>query len=347
MDFFSLLAFAGMIGLLFITIYVANEDDVRGEPFAKTRWFLYAVTGLTFIFGLMLLQFALIDFTALSPEITAGEQMPQINQVAALIVFMLCGFSAYTGWKLIGSLTDRERAMRVIGHGFNPNSTVHTTAIILALGLLCSNIGQFVLSGGIAGVAQSLENTNFVSEAFFQQVLWVFAALLGVGLFLRRHPNETLMRLGLRIPTLQEVTFGVGSAVIMFMFTLVLGLIWSLLVPPEQFADQTAASQQMTIAIGSMASALIVSLLVAVGEEIFFRGALQPIFGLWITSIFFTLLHIQYTLTPASVAILILALVLGVLRQRFNTTVAIITHFTFNFIQLALAILAASVVGGA
>lgn len=347
MDFFSLLAFAGMIGLLFITIYVANEDDVRGQPFAKTRWFLYAITAMTFIFGLMLLQFALIDFNALSPELTAGERMPQMNQAAALAVFVLCGVSAYMGWKLIGSLDDRERVMRVIGHGFNPNSTVHTTAIILALGLLCSNIGQFVLGGGIAGVAQSLENTNFVSEAFFQQVLWIFAALLGVGLFLRRHTNETLTRLGLRIPTLQDVVFGVGSAVLMLIFTTLLALIWSLLVPPEQFADQTAASQQMTIAIGSLASALLVSLLVSIGEEIFFRGALQPIFGLWITSIFFTLLHIQYTLTPASVAILVLALVLGVIRQRLSTTAAIITHFTFNFTQLALAILATSIVGGA
>jgi membrane protease YdiL (CAAX protease family) len=170
--------------------------------------------------------------------------------------------------------------------------------------------------------------------------------VLGVGLFLRRDVKGVIARLGLRIPTAQDITLGIGAAGAMLIFTLVLSAVWSGLVSPEEFAEQTAASQQMTVALGTIPIALLVSVLVAFGEEIFFRGALQPIFGLGLSSIFFTLLHIQYTLTPASIAILVLAVVLGLVRARASTTAAIIAHFLFNFAQLALAITASSLLGG-
>ena len=85
---------------------------------------------------------------------------------------------------------------------------------------------------------------------------------------------------------------------------------------------------------------LAISLVVAFGEEIFFRGALQPVFGIWLTSLFFAVIHTQYTLTPATLMIFITALALGWLRQRHSTSAAIIGHFVYNFIQLALAVLA-------
>jgi uncharacterized protein len=65
---------------------------------------------------------------------------------------------------------------------------------------------------------------------------------------------------------------------------------------------------------------------------------LQPIFGLWPTAIFFALTHVQYTLTPATLVIIIVGLGLGWVRKRYNTTAAIITHFAYNFALLFLTI---------
>jgi len=64
---------------------------------------------------------------------------------------------------------------------------------------------------------------------------------------------------------------------------------------------------------------------------------------LGLTSLFFALVHMQYTLTPATLIIFVVAVGLGILRRRQSTTAAIIAHFVYNFVQLALAILAVGV----
>jgi len=163
---------------------------------------------------------------------------------------------------------------------------------------------------------------------------------------LRRTPQETAARLATRFPTVSDVVWGIGVGLAMFGFVIGVAFVWTALVAPEQFAEQTAASEALAQAFDTLPAAFALSLAVAIGEEIFFRGALQPVFGLGITSIFFALLHTQYTLTPASATIVVVAVALGILRQRQSTTAAVIAHFVYNFIQLSLAILASSLIGG-
>jgi membrane protease YdiL (CAAX protease family) len=99
-------------------------------------------------------------------------------------------------------------------------------------------------------------------------------------------------------------------------------------------------------AILRLPAAFWLALTAALSEEILFRGALQPVFGLPLTSVYFALVHMQYALTPAAVIIFVVALGLGWLRQRQSTSSAIIAHFVYNFVQLAVAILAASLLAG-
>jgi hypothetical protein len=73
-----------------------------------------------------------------------------------------------------------------------------------------------------------------------------------------------------------------------------------------------------------------------------FRGALQPVFGILGTSIVFAVSHTQYGLTPATLTVFLLSLVLGVIRQRSNTTVAIFVHAGYNFLLGLLALLAST-----
>ncbi|MBK6432580.1 MAG: CPBP family intramembrane metalloprotease [Anaerolineae bacterium] len=54
-----------------------------------------------------------------------------------------------------------------------------------------------------------------------------------------------------------------------------------------------------------------------------FRGALQPRFGLILTSFLFAVIHVQYGLSPAVVQVFVLGLVLGIIRQRGNLTMSI------------------------
>ena len=115
--------------------------------------------------------------------------------------------------------------------------------------------------------------------------------------------------------------------------------LWALFVTPEQLAEQTAASQQLAQSFDTLPMILLLAVSVAIGEEVLFRGALQPIFGIGLTSAFFALLHTQYTLTPASFGIFFVSLGIGWLRFRSNTMAAMSAHFVYNFIQLFLALL--------
>ena len=115
--------------------------------------------------------------------------------------------------------------------------------------------------------------------------------------------------------------------------------VWARLVSPQELQQQTAASEQIAQAFNTLPVSLALSLIVAIGEEIFFRGALQQVFGIWLTSLLFAVIHTQYTLTPATLIIFVTALALGWLRNRYSTSASIVGHFVYNFIQLALAAL--------
>jgi membrane protease YdiL (CAAX protease family) len=78
----------------------------------------------------------------------------------------------------------------------------------------------------------------------------------------------------------------------------------------------------------------------AIGEEILFRGALQPVFGIIPTTLFFALLHSQYALTPSTIVIILVGGAFGWLKEKQSTTAAIIAHFAYNFVLLGIAYVA-------
>jgi membrane protease YdiL (CAAX protease family) len=136
-----------------------------------------------------------------------------------------------------------------------------------------------------------------------------------------------------------DLRAGVTTAIVLYILVFIVSALWVGLVSPEQFQEQTAASEQIAAAFSTLPLAFFLAITVALGEEILFRGAIQPVFGLWMTSIYFALLHTQYTLTPASLTIVVVALGLGWLRHRYSTTAAIVGHFVYNFVLLALPLL--------
>jgi len=118
----------------------------------------------------------------------------------------------------------------------------------------------------------------------------------------------------------------------------VIGAIWSATTPPEVFREQNSLSELIGGSVNTLGMGFLLAATAAIGEEIAFRGTLQPVFGLWPTTLLFALVHIQYTLTPATLIIVIVGFGLGWLRRRYNTTPAIVTHFLYNFVSIALVI---------
>lgn len=221
--------------------------------------------------------------------------------------------------------------------GFDPGSMVHMTGLIFSLYLLGNTVLGFAVAGGLSGLTENF-TPETTASLILQMVLFVTFSALGVGFGVRRNLRGTLARLGLRYPTLTELGAAVGVAFLMFSAVTVIGAIWEAVTPPEVIREQTSLSELIAGSVNTMSMGFLLAATAAIGEEIAFRGTLQPVFGLWPTTVLFALVHIQYTLTPATLIIVVVGFGLGWLRRRYNTTPAIVTHFLYNFVSIALVI---------
>ncbi|MBN1564505.1 MAG: CPBP family intramembrane metalloprotease [Anaerolineae bacterium] len=222
--------------------------------------------------------------------------------------------------------------------GYNPYSIVHTVALMLSLYFLSSQFIGFVLSGGLEGIAEDYAAGISAWDILLNGLPQVIIPIIGVGFGVRRNLVQTLKRLGLEVPTIEQLAVGFGVVILLFIFIVSVAIVWQGVVSDETFEEQNQASDALSDSIGTLWMAFLISMTAGVSEEIAFRGALQPVFGLWPTAILFALFHMQYTLTPATLIILGVALAFGWLRRKYNTTVAILAHFLYNFVQLALAV---------
>lgn len=342
MDLSSILEFAGGIAYICYTIYRTNHDQLIGERNGTLlRWLLYGVVIVTAFYALFIFQLAAVSPTMVAPP-TADLSLPSIDLTWAAINLALTALFSLFSIGVITSPDFRQRIRLLLPASatYDPESPVHTTAWVLVLALISRVIAIFVVGGGISGMAETLEASGVaLSDILFENVLWVLAATLGVGLFLRRTPQAALTRLGLRFPTVQDFRWGSGVGALLFGFVIILSRVWAGSVSPQELEQQTAASSQLAQAFNSLPLALLLSVIVAIGEEVFFRGALQPVFGNVLTTIMFTALHTQYTLTPATILIVATSLSLGWLRTRYSTSASIIGHFVYNFSQLAIAVM--------
>ncbi|MBZ0302766.1 MAG: CPBP family intramembrane metalloprotease [Anaerolineae bacterium] len=364
MDFSGLIVLGGIFSYVGFTVYVANQVDAAHRiqtapaylPSAHApaggfdrstllRWLLYGLVGMIFMLGLVVLQTAFFGEMAqdLQQELP-GSPLPQISLTAGGITFALALAASFASFRLIASETLRERLQRFLarwGGHFNATSQVHLTAAVLMLVVAVYVIVNFVLQGGIEGVAQDIQ-TNGIEpgDVVFQGVVEVVVTLLGVGLAIRRGLPETLERLGLRWPTREDLVWGVGVGVGFYFASQLFFAVWLALTSPDTLTEQLAASSELNMAFATLPLAFILSTSAALGEEIWIRGGLQPIFGLVVSSIFFATLHTQVALTVGTLIMFVVSLGLGWLRLRHSTSASIIAHFCFNFIQLALLALA-------
>jgi membrane protease YdiL (CAAX protease family) len=213
------------------------------------------------------------------------------------------------------------------------------TAMILAALFLGQNMVTFTLAGGLSGLAAKFTPPT-IQDELIQMAIFVLFGALGVGLGTRRNLRELAQRLGLRAPTFYELTVAVGFVFLFFIAAFFIADIWQRVTPPDVFDQQNQLSSALDQSIGTLSFGFALAMTAAIGEEILYRGALQPIFGLWPTAIYFALSHIQYTLTPAALIIVVVGLGLGWLRRQYNTTTSMTAHFLYDYLSTALSLLA-------
>lgn len=336
-----------LLGLAFISglIVLANYHEKQSQQ-AWPAFFLKL--GLLFVIGMIIF----LGFIILNAALVPQEDIPVIELDIATSFFAASILTALFCLALVFSMRLRLFLQNFFFQAdnsnryFNAYSSVHLTAIIIIAFAILNTTGNFILGGGVEGMAETLqESTMGASDLLLNMSLYLTGAFLGVGVLIRRNVKQSFQRLGIEFSlrkNLEHILIGAFIGFGLFWIQVLISSIWQASVSPETLSEQTAAAEQIFAAFsGSLWLGFLVAATAGIGEELLFRGALQPIFGNLLVSLFFVSLHSQYTFTPASLIILVVSLAFGLLRQNYSTNAAIIAHFVYNFSPFVLVYLAA------
>ena len=314
-----------------IVLVVAVTANLVAASSNKSTTNLFELALAALNIPLLLLGLLLL---VIPPEFTAFLQqndIPAINLDAA--GWVLIAISLYAIVVCIRPV--RRMLARLLP--VDPDSAVHTLALVLA-GYLVGNT-LFALTQDILLEFLATGVTVTILEVVLQQIAFVIVAFIGAGYLVRRDLRQVSRRLGLERPTSNHLLIGLATIGLLIVLQGVIGGVWALL-DPEQAELLGDVNETLLAGFDSVGEWFILAVASGVGEEILFRGALQPVFGLFFTSLLFAIVHIQYGLTPITLAVFLLGLILGILRRRTNTTVTIFVHFGYNFILGLFALLA-------
>ena len=219
---------------------------------------------------------------------------------------------------------------------YDPNSPIDLTGLAILLALIAF-LGVSVLTADSSADDSTGASSTFslVVTLIITMMTFVCLAYVSVGYRIWRNGYEATERLGLRMPDLR--TIGIGIAfVIPVMFMNMIGGILTQIFQPGVTDDLDRTLDSMTQGIQNPAGALLIGLTAGIGEELFFRGALQPRFGIVLTAFTFALMHQQYELTWVLLGMFGIGILLGIERQRYGIVAAIVTHATMNIIAVTI-----------
>ena len=322
-----LLAAIVMAPIFLLIIGQAAEKDKRWRPLA---WIMLgsgeALLGLTAVGALLISLAGPGRFPAQNNAMLA---LPNINWATMAYDLM----ATFLGSALLFVTAIRRAIAKVIR--IDPQNSVHATALIYTVWLLGLMSWQY----GLLRQPQSMSQIKINGWMLWGQALYfTLAGLFGIGFLVRRSPRESWQRLGLTRLHAADWFFIIGGALLM----LGLQLFWGLgvqLLAPHSLQQVEVLNDQLLGALYNPWGAFTIGLSAGIGEEILFRGAMQPRFGIFLTSLIFALVHTQYNLAILPL-IFLFGIILGLLRQQRSATVAIFTHAIYDSSLLCLALLA-------
>ncbi|MGQ9682878.1 MAG: lysostaphin resistance A-like protein [Anaerolineae bacterium] len=318
MDWTSLLLFT----LVILLIVAANV----GERFSRAWRFTAYVGAVVLGLGAVVLGLAYLLAGAIM------RAAPQAMPDGARAMLVETGGPLVALWLIVGGLVSwlvllpavRRALARALP--IRPESTVNALALSLLALLWAQSLS---LSGLGPQIVVSLSGQLTVTQVLASEVPLAIMGITGVGYLIRRSSPMTWRRLGVGGLTRRQglVTLVVLLGLLTYQF-LVSAVARA--IAPQAFEELDRASSQLYAGLQAPLAALIVSLASGTAEELLFRGALQPRFGLALTALTFAVVHAQYGLVFALVSIGVVGLALGIVRQRINTTAAILVHVFYN-----------------
>jgi membrane protease YdiL (CAAX protease family) len=220
-------------------------------------------------------------------------------------------------------LFGRVRAVALPPLGLDPDSGVHAVVAVAAV--------VTVAAAAVLFRELQREPPGPIPSYVADEVVTLFAdvglALAGVGFLVTRGLRATLDRLDVRPIRVSAVLLALTFAAV---FHLVVGLmehaetVWL----PEMSRLEDRFQYEF-VGVPAWLGALLVSVTAGVGEELVFRGALQPRLGIVLTAMVFAAFHVQYQL-PGMAMIFVVGLALGLLKRRTSTTFTACVHVFYD-----------------
>ena len=166
-------------------------------------------------------------------------------------------------------------------------------------------------------------------DVLFGELPLLLAALLGVGLLVRRSLSGSLERLGFVKPTAWQVVLGLAAAGVFYLVSQ-LGDELQKVVAPDLSNRLGTATQHLYGGLGDPIGIAFIAVCAGIAEEALFRGALQPRLGLLTVALAFVAVHVQYGISFDTLVVFLLGFGLGLIRKYANTTTSALTHIGYN-----------------
>jgi membrane protease YdiL (CAAX protease family) len=306
------LALMVTLGGAFAAAHAADRDPAY-RPLHLLLTGVYVVGGSLFFAGLALW---------LATQTGTGPLRPLASGIAggAAVLCMLTALRPLSD----GMASAVFRTLR-------PSHTLRLGGRIVLMVLLFLIPGWAAMPGLLDILAERPQPLLDAGQLLGSLVGLTLLALGGVGFQVRRGLKSTIERLGLRIP--RPAHYGVMAAGVVGLYLLNVGVeaaqrTWF----PALWEQDQRVNEMMAGGLG-LGGGLLLGVCAGVGEELAMRGALQPKLGLVFTAVVFAALHVHYSWIGMS-TILLLGVVLGVIRDRTSTTIAILVHAIYDILAV-------------
>ncbi len=332
------------------------EPGVAPSPSSRFRaallgWLLFAalglalgVTGVVDGFGLPVpLMIALVvarvldrHLAAVAPTLRAlAVGGAALGAVAAVVVLrwritlfdmspvalavVLGGIAVVTAL----GITRRTRALVTRPLDLDPDSAVHVVSGLGFVAALLFTATAFIDLQGEPAASLPLDVTDPIVALLGDGAL----ALAGVGFMLTRGVRDTLARLDLR--PLRPRALGAALVIAaafhggVWMLERVEGVVFPSLAALEDCFDYEF------VGLPPVLGGVLLSIGVGIGEEMLFRGAMQPRFGILPSAALFAAFHVQYQI-PGIVMIFLVGVGMGLIKRRTSTTFTAAVHVLYD-----------------
>jgi membrane protease YdiL (CAAX protease family) len=234
----------------------------------------------------------------------------------------LAGIAAATA--LLGAFTVRRLRRAVLSPiGLDPSSAVHTVVVIAVAVTLITSVVVFV------GLQDTPDETIYFhpSDSAVSLLSDAALALAGIGFLLTRGVRASIRRLDLRRMRVRQLVLAVALAAAFLVVVGVMERVESVWLPAVHAREDRFDYE--FVGVPPLVGAILLSVAAGIGEELVFRGALQPRLGVILTAAVFAGVHVQYQI-PGLLMIFLVGLGLGLIKRYSSTTFTVCVHVFYD-----------------